>query len=174
MCGPIDTPSGPFWYFLVLVNASGCHAEVSLINTHNMVFPKLLAMIIKFRNHYPNNNIKTLRVDNAQEFRSHAFEDYCVASGISLTYSVPYEHIENSLAEAHIKKIQLITRPLLIQANLPSNLWGHAVLHAAALLRLRPTLLHSQTPLELVSGQTPNVSHLRTFGCKVWAPIPEP
>ena len=61
-------------------------------------------------------------MDNAQDFRSHAFEDYCIVTGISLTYLVPYEHTQNGLAEAFIKKIQLIARPLLLHANLPSNL----------------------------------------------------
>ena len=69
--------------------------------------------------------------------------------GITLTYVVPYEHNHNGLAEAFIKRIQLIARPLLLHANLPSNLWGHAVLHATTLLRLRPTLLNVQTPYEL-------------------------
>ena len=139
-----------------------------------MAFPKLLAMILKIRAHYPDANIKTLRMDNAREFRSQTFEDYCVASGITLTYAVPYEHSQNGLAEAYIKKIQLVVRPLLIHAKLPSSLWGHAVLYATALLRLRPTLLHTQTPLEIVSGKLPNVSHLQTFGCRVWVPVSEP
>ena len=174
ICGPIVPPSRPFCYFLVLVDASGRHSEVSLLSTRNMVFPKLLAMILKIRAHYPDANIKTLRIDNAIEFKSQTFEDYCVASGITLTYSIPYEHSQNDLAETHIKKIQLVVRPMLIHAKLPSSLWGHAVLHAAALLRLRPTLLHTQIPLELVSGKMPNVFHLRTFGCRVWVPVSEP
>ena len=33
ICGPIVPPSGPFRYFLVLVDASGRHAEVSLLST---------------------------------------------------------------------------------------------------------------------------------------------
>ena len=165
--GPIVPPSGPFRYFLVLVDASGRHAKVSLFSTRNMAFPKLLAMILKIRTHYPDANIKTLRMDNAGEFKSQTFEDYCVASGIALTYAVPYEHSQNGLAEAYIKKIQLVVRFLLIYAKLQSSLWGHAVLHAAALLRFRPTLLHTQTPLELVSRKLPNISHLRTFGCRV-------
>ena len=80
ICGPIVPPSGPFRYFLVLVDALGRHAEVSLLSTRNMAFPKLLAMILKIRARYPNANIKTLRMDNAGEFRSQTFEDYCIAS----------------------------------------------------------------------------------------------
>jgi hypothetical protein len=174
ICGPINPPSGQFLYFLVLVDASGSHAEVSLLTTRNMAFPKILAMLIRFRNHFPDRPIKSLRMDNAGEFKSHAFEDYCTATGIALTYSVPYEHSQNGLAEAYIKKIQLVARPLLIHAQLPASLWSHAVLHAATLLRFRPTLLNTQASIELVSGRTPNVSHLRTFGCQVWVPVPEP
>ena len=133
---------------MVLVDASSRHAEVSLLTIRNMVFPKLLAMLLRFRNHFPENPIKILRVDNAREFRSHTFEDYCIATGIELTYSAPYEHSQKGLAEAYIKKIQLIVRPLLIQAKLPSSMWSHAVLHVVMLLRLRPTLLQTQTPFE--------------------------
>ena len=173
-CGPITPQSGQFKYFFVLVDASGRHAEVSLLTTRNMVFPKTLAMLLRFRNHFPDNHICFLRMDNALEFKSQAFEDFCVASGIELTYSVPYEHTQNGLAEAYIKKIQLVVRPLLFHAHLPAILWGHAVLHAAVLLRLRPTLLLTQTPLEVASGVTPHIAHLRTFGCEVWVPVPEP
>jgi transposase InsO family protein len=153
------------------VDAAGVHFEVSLLSRRNMVFSKILAMLIKFRTHYPDSPIQTLRMDNAKEFRSQQFEDYCVPSGITLTYAVPYEHSQNGLAEAFIKKIQLISRPLLLHAKLPSHFWAHAVLHAATLLRYRPTLLNDHSPLELLFGQIPNISHFRTFGCRVWIPV---
>ena len=104
------------------------------------------------KNHFPNFPVKHLRLDNAKEFRSHAFEDFCTASVIDFSDSVAYEHSQNGLAEAYVKKIQLVARPLLLHANLPSSFWGHAVLHAAALLKMRPTLLNVQTPIELLTG----------------------
>ena len=159
ICGPITPALGPFGYFMVLVDAKGIHFKVSLLSTRNIVFSKLLAMLIKFRTHYPDYPVKTLRMDNAGEFKSQHFEDYCMAIGIKLTYSIPYEHSQNGLAKASIKKIQLISRPLLIQAGLSSYFWGHAVLHAATLLRYRPTLLNDFSPLELLSSQKPDVSH---------------
>ena len=174
VCGPINPPSGLFRYFFVIADASCTHFEVALLPTRNMVFPRLLGILIRYRNHFPDFPIKYMRMDNAQEFRSHTFEDCCVATGITLTYLVPYEHSQNGLAEAFIKKIQLVTRPLLLHANLPSTMWGHAVMHATTLLKLRPTLLNTQSPLELQSGRTPNISFLRVFGCQVWVPVPEP
>lgn len=113
-------------------------------------------------------------MDNALEFRSHAFEDYCTATGITLTYSAPYEHSQNGLAETFIKKLQLVSRPLPLHAKLPDSLWGHAVLHAATLLRLRPTLLNQQTPYEPLASRPPNITHLRVFRCQIWVPVPEP
>ena len=170
ICGPIIPASGPFRYFMVLVDVAGIHFEVSLLSTRNIVFAKLLAMLIKFKTHNPDFPVKTLRMDNAAKFKSHYFEDYCVATRIELTYSTSYKHSQNGLAEAFIKKIQLISRPLLIQANLPFYFWAHAILHAATLLRYQPTLLNDFSPLELLSGQKPDISHFRVFGCQVWVP----
>lgn len=159
--GPINPPSGHFCYFFVLVDASGHHSVVSLLTTKNMVFPKFLTMLIRFKTNFPDFPVKFLRMDNAQEFRSHAFKDYCIAADITITYSIPYEHSHNGLAEAFIKKIQLITRPLLIHTKLPPTMRAHVVLHAISLIQLRPTLLNAQTSLELTSGRPPNISHLR-------------
>ena len=92
VCGSITHSSGPFNYFFVLIDALAHHANVSLFSTRNLVFSKLLAMLLKNRTHYPDSSIKTLRVDNATVFRSKIFEDYCTTISIALTYSVPYEH----------------------------------------------------------------------------------
>lgn len=94
----------------------------------------------------------------------------CV-TGISLTYSVSYEHSQNNLVEVFIKKILFITRPLFIHANHPSSFWNHVVLHAATTLRFQPIFLNDHSSFELTSSQFPNVAHLRTFGYQVWVPI---
>ena len=78
-------------------------------------------MLLCFHTHFLDQLVRSLRVDNAKEFRSHHFEDFFVASGITLTYSVPYEHLQNGLAEAFIKKNQLIAKPLLLHVGLSST-----------------------------------------------------
>ena len=103
--GPITPALVPFKYFMVLVDTGGIHFEVSLLSSKNIVFAKGLAMLIKFITHHPDFLVKTLRMDNAKEFRSQYFEDYCLATRIDLTYSVSYEHSQNGLAEAFINKI---------------------------------------------------------------------
>ena len=46
ICGPIHPPSGPFHYFMVLIDASTRWSHVCLLSTRNVVFTRLLAQII--------------------------------------------------------------------------------------------------------------------------------
>jgi hypothetical protein len=62
---------------------------------------------------YPKYRIKSIRMDNAAEFSSQAFNDYCMVQGIEVQYSIPYIHTQNGLVVSLIKRIRLIARPLL-------------------------------------------------------------
>ncbi|XP_076925963.1 uncharacterized protein LOC143588946 [Bidens hawaiensis] len=113
-------------------------------------------------------------MDNAGEFTSQTFNDYCMSIGISVEHPVAHVHTQNGLAESLIKRLQLIAKPLLMRCKLPSSAWGHAILHAASLIRLRPTADHEYSPLQLVSGREPSLSHIKLFGCAIYVPIPPP
>jgi hypothetical protein len=89
-------------------------------------------------------------------------------------HSVLYVHTKNGLAKSLIKRIKLITRPLLHNYNLPITCWGDAVLHIADLIQLQPTAYHSTSPLCLVRSNAPSISHLRKFGYDVYASISPP
>ena len=91
-----------------------------------------------------------------------------------MEHPVPHVHTQNGLAESLIKRLQWISRPLLLNSKLPIDAWGHAILHAAALIRLRPSGSQIFSPMQLATGTKPNISHLRTFGCAVYVPIAPP
>ncbi|KAI3693370.1 hypothetical protein L6452_33205 [Arctium lappa] len=126
------------------------------------------------RAHFPDYSIKKVRLDNAGEFTSQAFNDYCMSVGIVVEHPVAHVHTQNGLAESLIKRLQLIARPLIMRTKLPISIWGHAILHAASLIRMRPSAYHTYTPIQLAFGQEPNISHLRIFGCAVYVPIAPP
>ena len=126
------------------------------------------------RAQFPDYNIGSIRLDNAGEFTSKAFNEFCASIGIRVEHPVAHVHTQNGLAESFIKRLQLIARPLIMKTNLPVTVWGHAILHAATLVRIRPTSYHKYSPLQLASGREPNISHLRTFGCAVYVPIAPP
>ena len=107
-------------------------------------------------------------MDNLGEFTLKVFNDYCMTLGIKVEHSVPHVHTQNGLAKSLIKRIKLIARPLLQNCLLPTSCWGHAVLHAAALIQLRPSATNEESPLAMVRGVIPNISYLRRFGCVVY------
>ena len=171
ICGPIHPPCGPFRYFMVLIDASTRWSHVCLLSTRNVAFARLLAQIIKLRAHISDYLIKTIRLDNAGEFTSQTFNNFCMSIGINVEHSVAHVHTQNGLAESLIKRLQLIVRPLLMKTKLPASTWGHAIMHAASLIRNRPTFYHEYSPSQLALGTQPNISHLRIFGYAVYVPI---
>jgi len=92
ICGPIQPLSGPFRYFMVLIDASTRWSYVDLLSTRNHAFSKLIAQIIRLKASFPDNHIQSIRMDNAGEFKSKAFDDYCLAMGIKVEHSVPHVH----------------------------------------------------------------------------------
>jgi hypothetical protein len=83
-------------------------------------------------------------------------------------------HTQNRLAESLTKKIKLIARPLLQDSRLSTSCWGHAALHAAALIQYRPSAYHSASFHQLPRGQQPIISHMQKFSCVVYISISPP
>ena len=147
ICGPIQPLPRPFRYFMVLIDTSTRWSHVSLLSTCNHAFAKIMPQLIKLKAHYPKHRIQSIRMDNAAEFSSRTFNNYCLALGIQVQHYVPYVYTQNGLVESLIKRIKLIARPLLMNCKLPTSCWGHAVLHVAYLIQLRPTTYYETSPL---------------------------
>ena len=59
---------------------------------HVMSFARLLVQIIKLQTQFPNNTIKTIRLDNALEFTSQTFTHYCMSIGIKVEHPIAHTH----------------------------------------------------------------------------------
>jgi len=77
---------------MVLVDASTRWSQLCLLSTHNLAFARLLAKIIRLRVKFSNYIIKPIRLDNADEFTSKAFNDYCMSFGINIEHYVAHVH----------------------------------------------------------------------------------
>ena len=159
---------------MVIIDAPTRWLHVCLLSSRNQAFARLLAQIIRLRAHFQDFSLKTIRLENAGEFTSQAINDYCMSMGVSVDHSVAHVHTQNGLAESFIKRIQLIARSLLMRSRLPVSAWGHAVLHAAELIRIRPSSEHKYFPLQLLTGHEPDISHLKIIGCAIYVPIAPP
>ena len=96
VCGPISPPCGPFSYYMIVKDLATRYSQVHLLSSRNQVMPKLLSTIIKLRAQFPDYPIKAIRVDNAAEFVSKSFNEFCSASGIDLQSSM---HMRTTLQQ---------------------------------------------------------------------------
>ena len=133
-------------------HASTRWSHVCLLSTRNHAFAKIIAQVIRLRAQNPEHQIQSIRMDNAAEFSSKAFNDYCMALGIQVQHTVPYVHTQNGLAESLIKRIKLIARPLLQNCNLPTSYWGSC----------------SLTRCRLNSIATNCISHSLSYAISTW------
>jgi hypothetical protein len=62
---------------------------------------------------------------------------------------------------------------MLLDAELPQELWGEAAMTANYLRNLLPDKNNSKSPEELWSGRKPTMAHLRVWGCLVYMAIPQ-
>ena len=60
ICGLMQPLSGPFRYFMVLIDASTRWSHVSLLSTRNHAFIKIIAQLIKLKAHYPKHQIQSI------------------------------------------------------------------------------------------------------------------
>ena len=91
---------------MILIDASIRWSHVCLLSTRNVVFARLLAQIIKLQAQFPNYPIKTIHLDNAGEFTSQTFIDYCMSVGKNIEHPVSHTHNQNGLAESLINHLQ--------------------------------------------------------------------
>jgi len=85
---------------MILIDASTRWSHICLLSTRKKAFAKSLAQLIKFRVYILvlDDLIKKIRLDNANEFTSYVFHEYCISIGIKVKHVVAHVHIQNGLA----------------------------------------------------------------------------
>ena len=174
VCGKINTKSyGGAEYFLTFTDDKTRYAWVYPLKQKSEVFSRFLewkAVAEKSSGH----KLKTLRTDNGGEFTSNEFENYLKSEGVKHELSVPKTPEQNGVAERLNRTLIEAVRGMLIQSKLPQKFWVEALSTAVYLHNRSPTKgVANMTPFEAWTGVKPDVKHLRSFGCTVYAHIPK-
>jgi hypothetical protein len=69
---------------MVLIDASTRWSHVCLLLTRNHAFTKFMTQVIRLKTNYPEYRLQSVRLDNAVEFSSRTFNDYCMAQEIEV------------------------------------------------------------------------------------------
>ena len=121
-----------------------------------------------------NHKLVAVRSDRGGEYTYNAFQAYCKEQEIRHQLTAAYTPQQNGIAERKNKTILNMTRSMLKEKNLPKELWAEAIACSIYLLNRCPiNSVKRMTPQEAWSRYKPNVTHLRVFGCVVYAQVPE-
>lgn len=160
-------------YFVVLIDDYSCMCFVRLLKSRDEILQVFIDWKLMVENQ-TNKKIKTFRSDGAMEFQSHDFSKVLTDSGILRQISAPYTQAQNGKSERSVRTISEYGRAMLYFSGLPLSFWSAAVEHAAYLRNRLPTrALPSCTPFEVWTGQRPDLSNVRVFGCRAFAHIPD-
>jgi Reverse transcriptase (RNA-dependent DNA polymerase)/gag-polypeptide of LTR copia-type/Integrase core domain/GAG-pre-integrase domain len=110
---------------------------------------------------------KAFRCDNGGEYIG--MKPWLEEQGIECQMSAPHSPSQNGVAERQNRTLTELMRAIMMEKLLPQTLWSVAIGHAAYIRNRSPTrALNGKTPIEAWTGNKPNLSHLREFGCDVW------
>ena len=120
-----------------------------------------------------SNKHRTIRTDQGKELgKSQAFQDMVVKEGFTLELTGADASAQNEIAESPNKYLANMMRCLLHAANIGPEYWSFALTHAVFIKNRIPHQSINMTPFEAITGQQPDLSNLRTFGCRIFVKKP--
>ncbi|KAJ0431334.1 putative RNA-directed DNA polymerase [Helianthus annuus] len=114
-----------------------------------------------------------LRSDNGGEYLAHEFSNYLKQKGIKRQLTCSNTPQQNGVSERKNRHLGEITRSLIHDKNLPGRFWAEAMHTAGYVInRLPSQSLDYMSPYEKLTGNKPDVSYFRVFGCVCYVFIP--
>lgn len=115
-------------------------------------------------------SVKVLRTDRGGEFSSNFLADFLASKGIVHQQPPAESSPQNGVSERAIRTVTSMTRAMLHSSGLPLFLWSEFALTAAYILNRSPLkAIGGKFPLQLWSGEKPDLSYLRAVGCVAFA-----
>lgn len=115
--------------------------------------------------------LKTLRLDNAGEFRS-IEKELQDEFGIQIEWTTTYTPEQNGVSERANRTLVSLARAMLIDSRLPYKFWGEAVKTACYLRNRTPSGPGGLTPEEAFTGKRPGIRHIIPWGCLAFHQVP--
>ena len=177
LCGPIQVPSlSDARYFIIYVDDHTRHVWVYFLKSKKAeeVTFRFQEFKTQMKRQFPQWPIVRFRCDNGKgEYDNSLFRGILTVSGITFEPAPPYTQHKNGVAERMIRTLATIARCMMIDSNMPSNLWAEAVNTATYLhARLPSRSLGSASPHEKLYSKRAPIEHLRRFGSVAYKLIP--
>jgi hypothetical protein len=175
LCGPMKHSIGGAQFYIIYIDDCTRYTEVYFLITKSAEEISAKFQVYQAWVRATGFQIKRFRCDNGSgEYNNSLFLGILGESGITYEPSPPYTQHKNGVAERMIRTLNTKARSMMQDGNVPIRFWPEAVRTACYLHRRSPTssLSGNRSPYEALFGTTPQIKHLRRFGCKVFKHVP--
>jgi hypothetical protein len=115
---------------------------------------------------------KQLHADYDTVYRAAKFIEMLTSVGIYSTFSAPYHHQGNGVAERSVRKVLDLARTLMIESQAPySETDMYMALAVWYLNRTPNNKSKDKTPFEMITGSKPDMKHCVPVGSKAYVHI---
>lgn len=113
--------------------------------------------------------VKQIRSDNALEFMGNNYQALLSKNGIKHERSAPYSPHQNGTAERNWRTLVDMARCMLIESQVPKELWTYAVQTAFVVRNRCFNNRTKQAPYFMLTGRRPNLARMQKFGSVCYA-----
>lgn len=160
-------------YFITFIDDCSRFTYVYLLRTKDEAFDKFKLFKAEVENQ-KEKKIKMIRSDRGGEYFSNEFDAFCKQHGIIYQRTAPFTPQQNGLAERKNRTFTDMINSMLLNARLPNNLWGEALLTACHVHNRIPSMKTHVSPYEIWKDRKPNLMYLRVWGCIAFYRVHDP
>lgn len=173
LAGPMDVESwGGKKYMFTFIDDSTRKVFCYFLENKSEV-PEIFKTFCLMVENQTDRKIKVLRTDNGGEYCNERLRNFLQSRGIKHELTVPYTPEQNGVAERYNRTILEKVRSMLADSNSQKQMWAEAANTAVYLLNRSPAKkIRGATPEEKWIGKKVDLKHLRVFGCRAYAHIP--
>ena len=173
VCGPMQAVSrGGKRYVATYIDDFSKMSVVRPIAQKSDVF-EVTQEVLNMLENIAECKTKMIRSDRGGEYINAPTDAWLKKKGIQHQKTAPHTPEQNGVAERHNRIFVERTKAMLLEAELPIELWGEAIVTANYVRNRSPIAGCTKTPFEVFYGKKPDVSHLRVFGCTAYAHVPK-
>jgi len=173
VCGPMPVASfGGSKYIATFLDDYTGYSTVRLLRAKSEVAAATKSVFSMLQNS-TGSTVINVRTDRGGEYMSNDLESYLDQHGVVHQTTIAYTPEQNGKAERLNRTLMEKVRSMLADSGLPPEAWGEAVMTANYLRNRSPTTGRDLTPYEMMTGNRPDVGHLRVFGSKAFVHIPK-
>jgi hypothetical protein len=168
---------GGYHYYVIFIDDFSRFTWIYCLETRAQVLTAYQTFPMMVCTQY-DSSIRVFRADSGGEYLSrslrHSGGEYLSRSlhhflseqGTLPQYLCTGAHTQNGVAECKHCHLLETAQALLLASSVTSQFWAKAISTAIYLMNIQPsTALHGVTPLEHLTGRSPQYSHLCSFGC---------